>query len=294
MKFVIFGGFDYAVYWEMNQDTIWQEIEYFVDNDLNMIGTTYLGKPVYAPTKLLEEERGTFFVLIGSIVYHTELEFQLLDMGLKKDIDFSWAISPPTSFIEGGGIKKEVPLLWKRIEWKDHETNKKNLYMAEKSEFPKKRYEVAARLIDMEKVETVIDIGSANECFKDYLPETVNYYPVDYVKHSIDTILVDLNKEKLPRFDTEKSHTVIILIEVLQYVYDWKGLLKDCSEQCDVMVIGHNDFCRVNREYRRTSWTANAALFNHEIILEMQKNGFMMTDAYDFQLRDVIMRFEKG
>lgn len=292
MRFVIFGGFDYAVRWEMNQDVIYREIDYFVDNDPNMIGTSYLGKPVYAPGKLLEEERGTFFVLIGSIVYHTELEIQLLDMGLRKDVDFSWAIAPPPNCYCGG--EREFPLLWKRIEWKDSESNEKNLFMSEKSEFPRKRYEFAARLIDMEKIETVIDIGAANERFREFLPETVKYFPVDYVKYSSSTILVDLNKQKLPRFDSKKCHTVSILLGVLQYVYDWKGLLRDCAEQCDMMVIGHNDFCRINREYRRTSWTANTTFFNHELILEMQKNGFYMTDAYDFRLRDVIMKFEKG
>lgn len=41
-KYVIFGGFDYAVKWEMNQDAIYRGIDYFVENDENWIGKTYL------------------------------------------------------------------------------------------------------------------------------------------------------------------------------------------------------------------------------------------------------------
>ena len=50
----------------------------------------------------------------------------------------------------------------------------------------------------------------------------------------------------------------------------------------------------MNREYRRTHYTQNNAVFNHQIILEMQKLGFTMTEGYDWHLRHVIMKFERS
>jgi len=32
-KHIIFGGFDYAVRWEMDQDAVYRGIDYFVDNN---------------------------------------------------------------------------------------------------------------------------------------------------------------------------------------------------------------------------------------------------------------------
>lgn len=82
-KHIIFGGFDYAVRWEMDQDAVYRGIDYFVDNDPELIGTTYMGKPIYSPDKLLEEDKDNILILIGSIIYHLEIEFQLKDMGFE-------------------------------------------------------------------------------------------------------------------------------------------------------------------------------------------------------------------
>ena len=48
-KHIVFGGFDYAVRWEMDQDAVYTGIDYFVDNNPQLIGTTYLGKAIYGP-----------------------------------------------------------------------------------------------------------------------------------------------------------------------------------------------------------------------------------------------------
>lgn len=65
------------------------------------------------------------------------------------------------------------------------------------------------------------------------------------------------------------------------------------AENCDCFICVHNDFARVSREYRRTRFNNNNAVFNHQIILEMQNLGFQLTEAYDHQLRSVIMKFER-
>lgn len=171
-KYIIFGGFDYAVRWEMDQDAVFRGIDYFVDNDPELIGTTYLGKPIYAPEKLLEEPRGGIFILIGSIVYHTELEFQLLDMGFERDKDFVWGIA--------WSGNEECPKLWRHIEWRDREKNKASLNTIENAEEVRQRYFVTAKMIDFGKYDSVVELGAANERIREFLPTGINYIPVDY------------------------------------------------------------------------------------------------------------------
>lgn len=96
-----------------------------------------------------------------------------------------------------------------------------------------------------------------------------------------------------PTVGSDPATTCILLVATLPYAADWRWLLKEVSESCDTFICTHGDFVRMNREYRRTQFGNNNAIFNHQIILEMQKLGFMMVEAYDYHLRTVIMKFEK-
>ena len=288
-KYVIFGGFDYVVRWEMDQDAIYRGIDYFVDNDPELIGTSYLGKPIYAPDKLLEEPRGGIFILIGSIVYHTELEFQLLDMGFEKGIDFSWAIAPPCK-----RHFEDFPLLWKRYEWNDEDKNAIAIRNTS-SEEARQNYYVVSKMLSFDDYKTVIDLGAASECIREFIPDQWQgkYIPIDYMKYTDHTMVIDLNKDGLPSFSYDRKHTCILMISVIVFFEDWKEILRQCASQADHIVISHNDFVRINREWRRTHWTYNTAIFNHEIILYMQDIGFRLVEAHDFHLRRVIMKFER-
>lgn len=284
-KHIIFGGFDYAVRWEMDQDAVYRGIDYFVDNDPELIGTTYMGKPIYSPDKLLEEDKDNILILIGSIIYHLEIEFQLKDMGFEEDVHYKWAI--------GFCGDDRCPRLWKHTEWKDKSKNSSNLLAVETGDYAQNRLQMVARTIDFEKIETVIDICAANGRIKEFLPHHVRYIPVDYIPYSSETVICDLTKNEFPAVYSDPATTCILLVLALPYAPDWRWLLKEISESCDTFICTHSDFVRMNREYRRTQFNNNNAVFNHQIILEMQKLGFMMVEAYDYHLRTVIMKFEK-
>ena len=284
-KHIMFGGFDYAVRWEMAQDAVYTGIDYFVDNNPQLIGTTYLGKAIYGPEKLLEEDRENILILIGSIIYHTEIEFQLQDMGFEEDIHYKWAI--------GFCGDETCPRLWKHTEWKDRQGNAANLQMTESGEYPLERLRITSRLIDFEKTDVIVDFCAANERVRAFLPEDMQYIPVDYIPYSKDTIVCDLHKKEFPTLDIPSERTCALLIASVQYVSDWKWLLQKIAQTCDTFICAHHDFVRINREYRRTQFTNYNAIFNHQIILEMQKLGFVMTAACDSHLKDVIMKFER-
>lgn len=284
-KHIIFGGFDYAVYWEMNQDAIYRGIDYFVDNDPNLIGTTYLGKTIHSPEKLLQENKDEIIILIGSIIYHTEIEFQLREMGFENETHFQWGIS-----FAGDEV---CPRLWHHIEWKDKEKNKDSLSEIENGEYALTRLQIVAKLIDYNRVSTIIDLCAANGRIKNFLPDTIKYVPVDYIKYSNETIVCDLNKYEFPESIAKPQETCMLLVEAIGYIHDWKWLLNKIASNCDSFICVHNDFARVSREYRRTHYNRNSAIFNHQIILEAQKAGFKLVEAYDYRLRTVILKFEK-
>jgi hypothetical protein len=282
-KHIIFGGFDYAVYYEMDSDAILCGIDYFVDNDPKLIGTTYLGKPIKSPDALLAENKENILILIGSIIYHTDIEFQLKDMWYERGKDYEWGIS-------FNGDSK-CPPLWRHTEWKDASENIADCMEGEKS---RRYYMVAAKMIDFAIYDNVIDLGSMNERVREFLPSHVNYIPCDYVKYSEHTVLFDLRKREFPTslpMDTSKN--VILSMGHISLCDDWHWYLDKVCESCDCFILSKQDFARITREYRKTSWNNAHCAFNHEYIVYMLQKGFMLTDACDMGLRREIFKFER-
>lgn len=287
MKYIVFGGFDYAVRYEMDQDALFQGIDYFVDNNPSLINTTYLGKKIKHPVALLEEDKDDILILIGSIVYLTELTFQLLDMGFEKEKHFIWAINFNGS--------DKCPRLWKHIEWCNGDGNAENLKAAIAGEYSLSRLKTAIRMVDQSRYDTLVDLGAANERIRPFVSKNIKYIPVDYIRCSNETVLCDINKYEFPAIENLcPEKTCILSIGNIQYCRDWKWYLRKVSETCECFILGHDDFVRVSREYRRTSWTRNSSLFDHEIIIYLLKMGFYLMDAVDFRLRTTIYKFEKN
>lgn len=281
-KHVIFGGFDYAVKWEMNQNAIYKGIDYFVETDDNWIGKTYLGKSIYGIEKL-KEDKNNIFVLIGSVVHHTELELILKELGYQEGIDYEWAL--------GWTGDEQCDPLWYVREWNDSQ-NIEGQQATVSGTVSNVKYNVVSKMIP-EKCTTVIDLGAASGMLENYLNKNVTFIPVDYMKIRDDEVICDFNKYEFPDIDEDKKNCCIVMCGIIQCVKDWKWLLRKSGESADTIIISHNDIVRVNRDFRREKLTWNNAVFNHQIILEMQKIGYKMVEAYDFQLRVVLMRFDK-
>lgn len=283
MKHIIFGGFDYAILYEMDQNAILNGIDYFVDIDEKRIGTFYLGKPVKTLDALKEENPEDMLILIGSIVYRTELEMHLKAMGFEADKHYIWAIA-----FTGD---EKCPRLWAHTEWSDTEKNADNLRTTVESEYCINRLKVAVNLVDWGWYDTIIDVGAANERLRGLLPEGVQYVPIDYMKYSENTILCDFNRYEFPQLNCTKERTCLFSIGCIQYAKDWKWYLQKLVDCGDCLIIEHSDFARINREYRRSHWTRYNALFDHEIIRYMQELGFVLLDSKDFRLRSTIYKF---
>lgn len=286
MKYIVFGGFDYAIPYEMDQNAIFEGIDYFVDNNPELIGKKYLGKEIKHPSTLLKEEKDDIFILIGSVIFKTEIAFQLKDMGFEEEKNFIWAIA-----FTGD---KKCARLWRHIEWSDRKENATNLLMSENGEYSLSRLKVATKMVEWNKYETLIDLGAANERVKEFLPRNINYIPVDYVKYSENTVLCDINKYEFPNTGFIPNKTCIFSIGNIQYCKNWKWYLETISKNCECLILAHDDLPRLNREYRKTHWSRYNALFDHEFIRYMQSLGFIITDSVDFRLKSTCYKFERG
>ncbi len=71
--------------------------DYYVDNNPQKWQDKFLSKPVRNPSALLNENKGSFFILIAS-TYYGEISEQLRIMGFRENIDFfntlNWFINP--------------------------------------------------------------------------------------------------------------------------------------------------------------------------------------------------------
>jgi hypothetical protein len=287
-KHIVFGGFDFPVQHEMDADAILRGVDYFVDNDPQLIGTTYLGKPIKSPSALLGEDRDGIIILVGSIVYRTEISLQLADMGFEEDRHFVWGIS----FCGDASC----PRLWPHIEWSDHDRNRDSIASVEQGEFALARLKLCARLVDFNSYDTVIDLGAANERIRPFLPSSVRYIPVDYVKYSDDTVLCDMTKKEFPqagamRYSPER--TAIISSGHIQCATDWRWYLDKCAENCGQLILAKLDFARMTRDYRMTHWSNNHAADNIEYVIYLQSLGFRLKEAYDFRLKSTVYKFDR-
>lgn len=214
MKHIIFGGFDYAVLYEMNQDAILNGIDYFVDTDEKLIGTSYLGKPIKAIEELKKEDADNVLILIGSIVYRAEAEFLLKELGFEENKNYMWAIA-----FNGDN---ECERLWRHIEWSDREKNNINLKIIENGEYYFSRLKMAASMVEWDKYGKVIDLGAANERLRNFVPNGIEYVPIDYLKYTNDTVVMNFNNYEFPMLKNEhvQEKTLIMAIGIIQYCAD--------------------------------------------------------------------------
>ena len=70
-----------------NEKNVSYNIKFFIDNDRGKWGKKIFSKEVYKPDKLLQENKGPFFIIVASS-YYNEIKSQLEAMGLAEDVDF--------------------------------------------------------------------------------------------------------------------------------------------------------------------------------------------------------------
>lgn len=135
----------------------------------------------------LPEEYPDANVIVTSILYYNEIVERLLSIGVVKENILSYRLFMP----------REVR--WKDLEhsmeWGTHEG----------------RVERIVGLLP-ESIASVVDYGEGKGSIRKYLDSSVEYYPVDYVRRSKETILCDFDKDELPNIRTESAICTATLV----------------------------------------------------------------------------------
>lgn len=192
-------------------------------------------------------------VLISSAVFFHEIKKQLEDLGVPADQILSYTLFIAEN-ITWTALDQEAD--WKRMRMRNRDV---------------------AMWID-ENVHSVIDYGAGEMFLKTLLPAgCAEYYPIDYIRRSDETIVCDLNAGDFP----DISADVAVLTGILEFVTTSESLLRHVSATTKQKII--LSYMTLEKfpdiEGRRIS-----AYVNHfteqEVIDLMAQNGFALKEHH--------------
>ena len=167
-------------------------IEYFVDDSVvETDEKIWHGKKVFAPAKLLEEDKENILVIIGNTKCYMQISRRLDNIGLVENIHYFNGWNLPADYFfrikNGDWISNEHQDSLKRQSWEIR----------------------AMKMASMlpEDVRSIADYGCGNQRLRKYLDESIVYYGIDYVdREEGETIICDVNKDVLPRIDVDCTY----------------------------------------------------------------------------------------
>lgn len=192
-----------------------EKIAYFIDDeevcverDNKLCFGEGLIKNVYPIQNLLKENKNELIIIISNSKKFAEKAYILEKMGFKENEHFfnGWKLD--------GNFYKVIEA---NQDWKLDERNQDNIFENMAWE---KRSETMAGMIP-EDVHTLMDLGCGDCKLKKYLSKKIKYIGLDYCKRNEDTIICDMNKDKLPVMDVDMYY----LAGVLPYIDDKEALL---------------------------------------------------------------------
>jgi len=158
--------------------------------------------------KILKTAYLTANIVISSIIYFDEIKRELLDLGVKEERILSYRIFMPNEIVWSD--------LDENIDW--------NLMRF--------RVEMFSEWIAPE-IHSVSDYGAGKMYLREYLDESVKYYPIDYIRRNDQTILCDLNEGIFPEIQTDAS----VCSGVLEFINTAEKLLDHVCQNTSKMII---------------------------------------------------------
>ena len=128
---------------------------------------------------------------------------------------------------------------------------------------------------------SVMDLGAGSMHLRQLLNPDVVYYPVDYKKNAVDTIVCDFNKKEFPNISAD----VIVAAGILEYMEFPYWFLETITKHCKKLILS----------YRGKEKFSDSVLSTNEIISYLAKQNFIMTRR-DFSLSNnwtLIASFER-
>jgi hypothetical protein len=152
----------------------------------------------------------------------------------------------------------------------------------------RERIELMARNIVVEDSE-VLDIGCGPMWLKDYLPDGVKYYGLDYKKRGRDCLVCDLNRDEYPNIDCP----LFFISGCLEYIEDVDKFLNwicGRTKKCILSYCAIDDFPDAEMRLRR-GW-ANSLSIN-SLVEKFEAGGMRLGSLAKTSQNNVVMVFIK-
>lgn len=187
--------------------------DYCLENDIKIDGYVDSNKEKQRNAEAispetLKELHSNANIVIATVMYFNEVEKALLELGFKEE-----QIIPYKVFLAD------------EITWLDLDEGANWTGM-------RIRTKQLSKWID-EKTKSIVDYAAGEMFIKTMISPEVEYYPIDYIKRTDETILCDLNKDSFPNINAD----VAIVGGILELLTTTEKLVKHICETTKLRIV---------------------------------------------------------
>ena len=189
-------------------------LEYLLDEQEGEYGICGFPQRVHSYEYLRNEKIDDLIVIINDTRKYEEIKKKLEKYGLIENIHFFNGWKLDSNFYHEVYADKG----WQELEQSDTNALKRQ------RQGWKDRARAMSQLIP-EDVKVLMDIGCGEELLKEFLCKDIKYYGLDYCERNKETIICDINKEKLPDIKVDLYY----MAGIIDYVIDIPNFIKQLS-----------------------------------------------------------------
>lgn len=189
-------------------------LEYLLDEQEGEYGICGFPQRVHSYEYLRNEKIDDLIVIINDTRKYEEIKKKLEKYGLIENIHFFNGWKLDSNFYHEVYADKG---------WQEFEQSDTNALKRQRQGW-KDRARAMSQLIP-EDVKVLMDIGCGEELLKEFLCKDIKYYGWDYCERNKETIICDINKEKLPDIKVDLYY----MAGIIDYVIDIPNFIKQLS-----------------------------------------------------------------
>ncbi|MCC2119090.1 RRP8 family class I SAM-dependent methyltransferase [Waltera acetigignens] len=189
-------------------------LEYLLDEQEGEYGICGFPQRVHSYEYLRNEKIDDLIVIINDTRKYEEIKKKLEKYGLIENIHFFNGWKLDSNFYHEVYADKG---------WQEFEQSDTNALKRQRQGW-KDRARAMSQLIP-EDVKVLMDIGCGEELLKEFLCKDIKYYGLDYCERNKETIICDINKEKLPDIKVDLYY----MAGIIDYVTDIPNFIKQLS-----------------------------------------------------------------
>lgn len=262
-----------------------ESLEYFLDEHEGEFGYEGLKKMVHNYEYLKKEKKEDTIVIITDTRRYSEIKKILESYGWIENIHFfnGWKLDMNFYYT-----------LYTDRDWITFENENSNALALQRKGW-EKRADAMAKMIP-EDVVSVLDIGCGEGLLKQYLPDSIKYYGLDYCKRDDSTIVCDLNKEKMPDIKADLYY----MGGVFDYIEDKMHFIEELQNAKYVLLskTRNERFIRLDDKVIDSGYMNYGinAYYMSDLITDMFQAGFVCRQMHwDYKERDeYYLLFEKN